>query len=111
MGRRHPVAIAIDDQARQKARRFGANRQGALLPIGLELILHDLPKLGIDDRLVLAGVDLALVRDLAAVKPVLQHEIESATRKALAAGKYSAGSLAALAHDACPIELCFEQGD
>jgi TetR/AcrR family transcriptional regulator, transcriptional repressor for nem operon len=28
------------------------------------------------DRLVLAGVDLVLVRDLAAVRPVLQHEID-----------------------------------
>src|SRR5262249_45019130 len=98
MGGREPSAVAIDDQARQQARRFGANRQGALLPVGLEVILHDLPKLGIDNCFVPARVDVALVRDLAAVKPVLQHQVKCAARKALAAGKYSAGSLAALAH-------------
>src|SRR5262245_66414066 len=73
MGGREPSAVAIDDQARQQTRRFGTNRQGALLPIGLEVILHDLPKLWIDNCFVLTRVDLALVRDLASVKPVLQH--------------------------------------
>jgi hypothetical protein len=109
MGRRHPVAVAIEDQARQQARRLGAHRQGALSPIGGELLLDDLPKFWRDDRLVLAGVDLALVRDLAAVKPVLQHEIERAAREALAAGKRAAGSFPPLTHNAYPIQLGFEQ--
>lgn len=69
MGRRHPAAVDIGDQARQQTRRLGANGQGALPPIGGELLLDDLPKFWRDDRLVRAGVDLALVRDLAAVKP------------------------------------------
>jgi hypothetical protein len=58
---------------------------------------------------VLAGVDLVLVRDLAAVKPVLQHQIERAAGEALAAGQRAAGSLALFAHDAHPIELGLQQ--
>ncbi len=57
------------------------------------------------------GVDFLVVRDLATVKPVLQHEIERAAREVLAAGKLAAGSRAALAANAQPIELGFEQGD
>src|ERR1700731_3187932 len=56
MGRRHPITVGIDDQACQQARRLRAHRQRALLPIGRELVLHDLPKIRIDDGLVLAGV-------------------------------------------------------
>src|SRR5580700_3676065 len=74
MGRRHRVAVGIDDQAGQQARRLRAHRQGALLAIGRELALHDLPKLRIEDGLVLAGVGFALVNNVAPVDPVLQHQ-------------------------------------
>jgi hypothetical protein len=65
MGRRHPVAAAIEDQARQQARRLGVDRQGALVPPGREAVLNSLPNLRFDDRFVLAGVDLVLVGDFA----------------------------------------------
>ena len=111
MGRRHPFAIAIDDEARQRARRLGTGRQGAILPIGLELIMYDLPKLGIDDRLVLARVAFVLVRDLAAVKPAVQHQVKRAARKSLPAGKRAPGSLAPFAHNPQAVKLGFGQGD
>ena len=38
-----------------------------------ELGLHLIPEILVDDRLVLAGVGLVLVDDLAAVEPVLQQ--------------------------------------
>jgi hypothetical protein len=40
-----------------------------LAPIGGELVLHDLPKLPIEDGLVLAGVGCALVNDVAPINP------------------------------------------
>src|SRR5580658_4548312 len=55
-GSASPIAVGIDDHARQQARRLRAHRQRALLPIGPELVLHDLPKIRIEDGLVLAGV-------------------------------------------------------
>src|SRR5262249_59727001 len=52
---------------------------------------------------------LVLVGDLAAVKPVLQHQIERAAGEAFAAGKSTASSLPALARNTQPPELGFEQ--
>jgi hypothetical protein len=56
MGRRHKVAVGIDDQACRQARRLRAHRQRALLPMNRKLVLDDLPKLRIEDGLVLAGI-------------------------------------------------------
>ena len=53
----------------------------------------DATKLRINDRLVLAGVGFALVNDLAPIDPVLQHQIERAAGKMLAAGHPSAGGI------------------
>jgi hypothetical protein len=78
VGRHHPIAAGIDDQACQQARRLRAHRQRALLPIGRELVLLDLPKLRIDDGLVLARVGCALVNDFAPIEPVLEHQVEGA---------------------------------
>jgi hypothetical protein len=71
MARRHPIAVGIDDQACQQARRLRAHRQCTLLPIGRKLVLDDLPKLRIEDGRVLAGVGCALVNNVAPIEPVL----------------------------------------
>ncbi len=63
-------------------------------------LLHDLSKLGIDDGFVLAGIGIALASHLAAVKSVLQHEIESA-----AGYRRTTGSRATFADDTSPGEL------
>jgi hypothetical protein len=55
MGRRHPIVVGIDDQAGQQARCLRAHRQCTLLPMNRKLVLDDLPKLRIDDGLVLSG--------------------------------------------------------
>ncbi len=69
------------------SRRLRADRQRALLSIDRELVLHYLPKFWLDDRLVLAWVDF--LRDVAPIKPVLQHQVKRTAREALAAGKHS----------------------
>src|ERR1700732_3154985 len=76
-----------------------------------EPVLNSLPKCWLDDRPVLAGVDFLLVRDVAPIKPVLQHQVKRAAREMLAAGKLSAGSLTALAHNILSVEFGLEEGD
>ena len=112
VGRRHPTAVGIDDQTGQQARRLRAHRQCTLLPVGRELVLHDLPKLRIEDGLVVAGVGCALVSDFAPIDPVLQHQIECPAGKMLAAGQPSAGSFTALAHEGLvtPLRACGPAG-
>src|SRR5208337_4242440 len=78
---------------------------------GRKLVLHDSPKLRIDDSAVLARVGDALVNDLAPIDSVLEHQVERASGKALAAGELSARSLPSLAHDAGPLELRLQQRD
>ena len=96
------------------ANRLGASAPTAnarSLPIGGELVLHDLPKLRIEDGLVLAGVGFALVSDFAPIDPVLQHQIECPAGEMLAAGQPSAGSFTALAHNTQSVEFGPEQRD
>ncbi len=78
MRRRHALSIAIHDQSGEQARRLRGLAEHSGLPIAGQLHLDALPEFSIDDRLVLAGVDLALVRDLAAVDRILQQCIECA---------------------------------
>ena len=74
-----------------------------------KLVLDDLPKLRIEDGLVLARVGCALVSDVATIRPVLQHQIEYPAGEPLTAGQPSAGSLTALAHNTQSIEFAPEQ--
>ena len=69
------------------------------------------PRALVDDGLVLAGVALVLVDDLAAIDPVLQHQIESTARERLAAIGTAIRCLAGLADDPLRIQLLLEQPD
>src|ERR1700720_4496710 len=67
------------------ARRLGWRVR---LPHGrraVELLLNGIPQWRIDDRRVLARMELVLVNDLASVNAVLQHQVERAGRERLAA--------------------------
>ena len=77
---RKPIAVLVIEQTHQQA-LFGRSR--ALpwrLKIGLELCLHLVPHLLIDDRGVLARVGSSLMGDLAQINPVVQDQIESTAR-------------------------------
>jgi hypothetical protein len=76
-----------------------------------KLVLDDLPKLRIEDGLVLARVGFALVNNAAPIEPVLQHQIEGAAGEMLAADQPSAGSFTAPAHNTQSIEFGPEQRD
>ena len=86
------------------------NKLGASAPtakvrapaVGSKLVLDDLPETSIHDRLMLAGIDIALMRDLAPVQPVLQDQVQDAARERLTAGEPTTGALATLAAHAAP---------
>ncbi len=78
MRRRHALSVAVHDQPGEQARRLCGLAERSGLPIAGQLHLDALPEFSIDDRVVLAGVDLALVPDLAAVDRILQQRIECA---------------------------------
>ena len=76
MAWRHAVAVGIEQQACQQAWTARADTGAALDRIRRELGLRGLPEFGIDDGLMLSRVMLVLMDDLAAIDPVLQHQIE-----------------------------------
>src|SRR6202022_3800950 len=80
-----------------------------LLPMNRKLVLDDLPKLRIEDGLVLARVGFALVNNVAPIEPVLQHQVEGAAEEMLTAGQPSPSSFTALAHNPQPVEFGLEQ--
>jgi len=58
VGRRHPVAGAVEQQTREQARLARAGVGVALGGVGGELGLSRIPQRLVDDRLVFAGVGL-----------------------------------------------------
>ena len=68
--------------------------------VGVEPLLHRLEQLGLDDRRMHAGVDLAPMDDHAEVGAVAQHVEECAAIERLAAGGLAAAGSALLGADA-----------
>ena len=59
----------------------GAGAGLPLHPVGRQMLLHRVPQFRLDNRVVLAGVDLPLMRHLAAIQPVLQDQIQRPPRQ------------------------------
>src|SRR6267143_6247954 len=111
MARRHPIAVAIKQQAGEEAR---LTMSSACVPLGGvagQLCLNRIPQRLIDNRRVLTRMGLLLVDDLASINPVLQHQIERATREWLAASRATRCAGAQLAVDAAGVELVLQQPD
>src|SRR5438132_5478520 len=111
MARRHPIAVAIKQQAGEEAR---LTMSSACVPLGGvagELCLNRIPQRLIDDRRVLTRMGLLLVDDLASIDPVLQHQIERAAREWLAAAQATRGARPQLALDAAGVEFVLQQPD
>jgi hypothetical protein len=71
MARAHPVATVVIDAADQQ--RAGLRACGCVVvALGVELGLHRVKKITIEDGGLLAGEDLALEGDLAEVEPIAQ---------------------------------------
>ena len=67
MRRRHAVSFAVHDQPGKQARLFGSRAKRSSMSIAGQLSLDELPVLGLNDRFVLAGIDLPLMSNLAPV--------------------------------------------
>src|SRR5207248_11460805 len=65
----------------------------------------------IDDRRVFARMGLSLVHDLAAIEPVLQHQVERAAREWLAANAAPRSGGPRFAVDRLSFELVLQQPD
>ncbi len=71
MGRRHAVAAAVEDAAGED--RLAPGAQPLRVGVGGKPLLHGLEGFPVDDRIMLAGIDLASVLDLARVEAVVQE--------------------------------------
>src|SRR5205807_2772153 len=109
VGRGHAVALAVEQQSGEKARVFHSNAGTALNHVLGKAGLHRIPQRGVDDPLVLAGIALVLVDDLAAVDPVLQYQVERAAGERLAAPAPARSAGPALAGNAVGFELRLQE--
>src|SRR6266446_3117543 len=111
MSRRHPIALAIKQQAGEEAR---LTMSSACVPLGGvagQLCLNRIPQRLIDDRPVLTRMGLVLVDNLASIDPVLKHQIEPAAREWLAAAQATRCARPQLALDAAGVQLVLQQPD
>src|SRR5215207_590828 len=108
VARGHAVAAVVEDAAEQE--RLGA-RAGAPLAAALlvELGLHGLEQRALEDRLVLAGMALGFVIDLAAVDPVAQKMGERAVAEGHAADHRARGQSAPARDDAGLPQLALQR--
>src|ERR1700730_2011887 len=105
MARRHPIAVVIKQHAGEEA---GLVISCARVPFGDvagKLSLERVPQRLIDDRRVFAGMELALVNDLAAIGAVLQHQVERAPRERLPADEAPGSARPRLTLDPARYEL------
>src|SRR6201998_3004848 len=111
MARRHPMAVAIKQQAGEEARLTMSSARVPLGGVAGQLCLNRIPQRLIDDRRVLTRMGLLLVDDLASIDTVLQHQIERAAGEWLAAAQATrcAGPQPAL--DAAGVELVLQPPD
>jgi hypothetical protein len=72
---RHAVAVAIKQHVGKKAGLARSSDASARGGIAGELFLNGIPQRLIDDRRVFAGMELALVNDLAEIGAVLPRKI------------------------------------
>src|SRR6516165_2202542 len=111
MARRHPVAVPIKQHPGEQAWLASAGASVAFGGIAGELCLNRIPERLIDDRLVFAGMGLAVVNDLAAIDAVPQYQVKGTARERLAADQATRSARPRLAFDAARFELLLQQSD
>src|SRR5436190_5133574 len=85
---RQPLARAVDEQPGEAARCRGAGLTVMAGSVFRQPRLDCCPSVWLDHRIMLAGVQLAFVRDLADVDRVRQDPIEVTARERPAASQY-----------------------
>ena len=105
MCRRQPLAALVEDQAGQQAGLLCVCAGSPLDAVLGEHRLDLVPQGLVDDGRMLSGIGIALVRDLAAIDPVLKHEIKGPAGELVTAIDSAVGEGAALAPDPRSIEF------
>src|ERR1700738_3136751 len=108
MARRHPIAVAIKQQAGEEAR---LTMSCACVPLGGvagQLCLNRIPPRLLDDRRALPRMGLLLVDDLASIDPVLQHQIERAAGEWFATSQATRCARPQPALDAAGVQLVLQ---
>src|ERR1700732_90721 len=100
MARRHPIAVAIKQQAGEEAQLTMSRACVPLGGVAGKLRLNRIPQRLIDDRRVLTRMGLLLVDDLASIDSVLQHQIERTAGERVAAAQATRCAGPQLASDA-----------
>src|SRR3981081_1922001 len=109
VGRSHAVPVSVEQQAGKQAWALGPSTAASFDRISPQPPLHRVPKLRLDDRLMLSRVVLVLVDDLAMIDPVLQHQIKGAARDRVAAPAPAGGAGPFLADNSLDLQFVPEQ--
>ena len=109
---RHGLTIGIEEASGQRgygdALLAGC---GPSLDLAIKLRLHRLEEVCRDDRLVLSGIALVLVRDLAAIEPVAQEMEQGATAEGDPAADRAVLATGLLGADPSCRKIAFERMD
>src|ERR1700731_902734 len=105
MARRHPIAVAIKQQAGEEAGLVISCARVPLGDVAGKLSLDRVPQRLIDDRRVLARMDLALVNYFDSVNGALQHLVERPAGERLAADEAPGNARPRLTSDPARFEL------
>jgi len=90
--RAHPVSGIIEDQALEQRARWTVSPVHFIAAISGEYLRNLIPKIALDDGLVLARIALVIMDDLAQVDAVLQDAVEMAAAERFAAGAPARGT-------------------
>ena len=105
---RQSFAAVVEDQSGQEAGILGVCSGSPVDPVLGEDSLDLVPKGLVHDGLMLSGIGVAFVRDLAAIDAVLQHEIKGAAGELVTAIDSPVREGAAFAADSRSIEFSFK---
>ena len=82
---RHALAMVVEQEAGEQAWVLGSTAGIAFDPVRHEHYLCPFPEFLVNDGVVFPRIAFVLVHDLAAIDPILQHQVERAPRERLAA--------------------------
>src|SRR5258707_448359 len=89
MRRRHPIALAVEQQSSQQARLLRRLSRPSHGGIRHKLHLDAVPQGLINDRLVVARINFTPVADLTPIEPIRQDRIEMANAERQSASRCS----------------------
>jgi hypothetical protein len=105
MARCQSLAVLVKSQTGEQAGMLCIRSRCPIDSVLAEHSLDLFPQGIVDDRLMLSGIGILFVRDLAAIDAVLKHQIEGTSGEPLTANLGAIGIDSLLAPDSLVIEL------